>query len=73
MPERNTNCLSGMACPECSSLGPFYISVSTLMLISDEGTGDHGDTEWSNESYCRCKACGETSQVGWFKKINQRR
>jgi len=51
--ERNTNCLAGMACPKCGSLGPFYISVSTLM--------------------CRCKACGEISQVGRFKKISQRR
>ncbi|NOG70464.1 hypothetical protein [Roseicella sp. DB1501] len=64
----NTNCLEGMACPKCKSLGPFVIQVSTRMLIEDEGsTGEHDDLEWTDKSSCRCKACDHEGVLLDFK------
>ena len=53
----NTNCLAGMKCPKCGSLGPFKITVVTTVLMSDDGSDEGGDQEWGNNSPCTCAAC----------------
>lgn len=54
---KNTNCLAGMKCPTCDSLGPFKINAITTVLMSDEGSEEGGDQEWDNKSHCACAAC----------------
>lgn len=64
--EANTNCLSGMRCPECGSLGDFRISVVTMAVVSDDGVLETNDHEWDNNSYCECCECSHSGTVGTF-------
>jgi hypothetical protein len=56
LPEENTNILEGMRCPQCGSLGPFLIQVTTTANMYDEGADDIGDLEWEDDSSCACTA-----------------
>jgi hypothetical protein len=67
----NDGCLEGMSCPKCGSEGPFAILCTALFHVSDEGTEDHGDVEWDDESFCRCKACGHQATVGDFMEVTE--
>jgi len=64
----NTNCLRGIACPECKSEGPFVITVQTNVLMEDDGwsetTGD--SDEWGSWSYIRCDKCDAHGFVSEF-------
>jgi hypothetical protein len=62
----NTNCLANMQCPECKSYGPFWIDGSATFLVSDSGTEDYREAEWSEENGCQCRACGHAEYVGDF-------
>ena len=64
----NSNCLSGMRCPnkECGSYGPFYIAVKVDMLVSDEGSDPIGDENWAADSYCQCRECNRRGIVSEF-------
>lgn len=62
----NENCLTGMACPECGSLGPYDIAGTALFEVHDDGTEDFESVEWSADSYCRCRKCGLAATVGYF-------
>lgn len=65
----NTNCLQGMQCPNCKSDGPFFIEVSTLVLMSDDGwicDANGSDNTWEDTSYCRCDDCGHANNVAGF-------
>lgn len=55
----NTNCLAGMKCPKCNSLGPFKIDVVTTVLMSDDGSDSciDSDVRWADDSQCVCVAC----------------
>jgi len=55
----NTNCLAGMKCPKCGSLGPFKIDVVTTVLMSDDGSDSciDSDVRWADDSPCICVAC----------------
>jgi len=67
----NTNCLEGFECPKCGHTDTFYIRVTSSFeaLMSDAGIIDGGgDTEWSENSDCRCGDCGFESTVQEFKK-----
>jgi len=67
----NTNCLEGMQCPQCRSLEPFNIEVKTMMKVFDNGTDDHGNTEWDDHSYCECCNCHLYGTVAQFKTTAQ--
>jgi hypothetical protein len=62
----NSNCLSGMQCPKCHSLEPLKIEVKTIVAVFDDGTDDHGDTHWDDDSYCECCECGFCGTVKDF-------
>jgi hypothetical protein len=66
----NTNCLDAMQCPNCRSFEPFKIAVKTIMKVFDNGTDDHGDTEWDADSYCECCECGFFATVADFSKTS---
>ena len=36
----NTNCLEGMRCPVCGSLGPYMIDGTATFEVSDEGSSE---------------------------------
>lgn len=63
----NENCLAGMACPECGSLGPFHISVLAVFEVHDSGTDSFSDVGWDKESFCKCVLCGFAADVQTFK------
>jgi hypothetical protein len=63
---KNTNCLAGMKCPECSSLGPFRITGEASFLVTDDGTEEFGDTEWTDLSSCMCAGCSFAGHVEDF-------
>lgn len=63
----NGNCIEGLECPECGASEEFYIKVETFMSMRDEGSGDHEDVEWDDESEIRCQDCGHCGNVSEFK------
>lgn len=66
-PNPNTNCLEGIACPKCGHTEDFNIYMSSWIDITDDGTGDHGDTEWGDNSAIQCKACDHEGTVAEFR------
>lgn len=62
----NTNCLFGMACPQCQSDGLFHIEVRCIVTVYDDGVGDTETTEWQDNSVCGCSACGHSGTVARF-------
>jgi hypothetical protein len=70
MPNPNENCLEGMRCPnlDCGSYGPFQINAEASFTVTDDGTDDYEDVEWSDKSWCRCMECGNSATVDDFKK-----
>lgn len=50
----NKNCLAGMKCPKCGSLGPFEIQCSVVSVVHDDGTEEDRDHEWDDDSLCIC-------------------
>lgn len=67
MAKLNSNCLEGMRCPRCKSLGPFKIACTVLATFSDEGGEDHEGHDWGNQSYCECVDCRHESTVADFQ------
>ena len=53
----NTNCLAGIQCPDCGNEESFRIAATTIATVTDDGTEDHGDMEWDDDSYAECTAC----------------
>src|ERR1039457_2680781 len=66
--KQNDNCLIGMQCPKCSSLGPFEIDVITTLTVHDDGTGDANGAEWEDENRCQCSNCKHTATVADFSR-----
>ena len=63
----NTNVLTEFQCPRCKHFGPFYIRISQLVLVYDEGVEDvQGDNEWTDQSFCSCVECGHEGTVKQF-------
>ena len=64
----NDNCLLNMRCPNCGSLGPFWITVNASALMFDDGAEEYTEPEWDKDSYCYCPKCqGDTLQVRDFE------
>ena len=62
----NTNILEGMQCPECTSEGPFKIQAGSMFVVYDDGTDDHEDVDWYEDSYCQCGECDHAGTVKDF-------
>jgi len=63
----NENCLSGMACPECKSKGPFRIVSTCWAEVHDDGIEDTCEHEWDEESRCVCARCKHDAKVKDFR------
>lgn len=64
--EENSNCLEGIECPKCGSLGPFKIQVQGWALVSDDGSDDVRELEWDAESAIWCPNCYQRGTVAEF-------
>lgn len=64
----NVNCLESRRCPQCSSFGPFEVSISAWVLVHDDGTdyAEHGSVEFDEESLAKCPGCGYSGKFGDF-------
>ena len=70
----NTNCLTGIKCPQCSSEGPFIIEVTQQVLMHDEGAEDvQGVIHWDGDSYMRCDSCGYDNPAASFTEKEEHR
>lgn len=65
----NTNCLEGFKCPKCGFEDSFEIEMKSTFTLTDDGTGDHGDTEWGDEAACQCGDCGHLGTVKDFRNV----
>lgn len=62
----NTNCLDGLACPECHATEPLYISGNARFTVYDAGCDEFEYLEWSADSTCTCIQCGHSATVTDF-------
>ena len=67
----NTNCLENRQCPQCEQTERFKITATTVFELYDDGTGDHEDVEYDEESYARCPDCGWEGKWGDTNTENQ--
>lgn len=58
--------LNDMCCPECGYRNFISISVTTWMELFSDGMGEHEDTEWEQNSACKCRACNHDATVADF-------
>jgi hypothetical protein len=65
----NTNCLEGIKCPDCGNEDRFFIAGETVFTVTDDGTEDHGDIAWDDDSYTRCPECDREGALKDFKAI----
>lgn len=66
--KRNDNCLQGMRCPKCKSLGPFHILTFAMARVFDDGIESTGAHEWDEASFCACEECGHSGDVHDFSE-----
>lgn len=55
--------LEDMACPECGQRHRFHITFTGVCEVTEDGSEDAGDHEWTNESTCRCGHCDASATV----------
>jgi hypothetical protein len=53
----NTNCLENIKCPACGNEDTFRITGTSIFTVTDDGTEDHGDVEWDDDSDAECVGC----------------
>jgi Zn ribbon nucleic-acid-binding protein len=63
----NTNCLAGLACPECGNDSRLHIETRAMADVTDDGAETFGDMEWNDESSARCPACGHGATLQKFR------
>jgi len=66
----NTNCLENFKCPACGNEESFRIAATTIATVTDDGTEDHGDMEWDDDSYAECPQCHRHGALKEFKVRN---
>ena len=67
-PGENENVLEGFRCPQCGHEKSFDIEAKSLFIeVTDDGTGEYTDVEWSDDSFCRCCECGHEGTVAGFQ------
>lgn len=62
----NENCLAGMRCPKCHAKEPFDIEATSVFRVYDDGTEEHTNVEWGDDSSCACRGCGYVATVKEF-------
>lgn len=67
--DENVNCLAGLKCPKCGSLGPLRITAVAEFVVADDGTDEFGDVEWSETSAASCTVCSWSGQVKDFAEV----
>ncbi len=67
----NTNCLENFKCPACGNEESFRIAATTIATVTDDGTEDHGDMEWDDDSYAECPKCYRHGTVKDFQVTSQ--
>lgn len=67
----NTNCLEGMACPDCGSERQLLIRAEATFRVTDAGSDTFTDMDWDDESNCSCPTCGHIGQIKNFRIVNQ--
>ena len=67
-PNGNTNCLAGMACPECNHYEDFDIVATCVVHVEDDGTDECRDFDWDDDSTCTCRLCGFAGEIRLFKE-----
>jgi len=71
----NSNCLSGIRCPDCGQSDEFAILVTHEVLFTDDGTDFYDkridrDISWDSESYIRCLGCEHEGTVEEFTMVD---
>ena len=64
----NTNCLEDLACPKCGRSESLRIEGSSVFVVTDDGTGEHGDVEWDGDSWTLCPACEFEGRHAEFRR-----
>lgn len=64
----NTNCLAGVQCPNCGHTSGFRIVGTAEFLVTDDGTDEFKDVEWTGNSAITCNLCGHVGKVSQFTK-----
>lgn len=62
----NENCLQGYACPKCGNHETLWVEATTMIELSDMGTGDHEDIVWDDKSQMECRLCNTGGSAGVF-------
>jgi hypothetical protein len=62
----NTNCLSGMRCPQCANEASLRIEARIVCAVTDDGSEPTGDHHWDDDSFCHCPDCEFEGKVKDF-------
>lgn len=71
--KKNTNCLEGIRCPNCGSLGPFLVISECLAIVADDGVEQTSDHDWSYSKVCACQDCWFEDAYSAFKLPHSKR
>jgi hypothetical protein len=63
----NDNCLYDIECPVCAHYSEFKIEIRAMVRITDEGTSDMYDSDWTDESFILCTNCNYHGAVREFR------
>jgi hypothetical protein len=66
----NSNCLEGIACPQCGNDAMIYIEAKTLAVVTDDGAETLGDMEWDDGRFAECPECRHHGTVAEFRISN---
>jgi hypothetical protein len=69
----NDNCLAGIRCPKCGFEDGFFIEGKSMFTVTDDGTEDHSDVHWDEESYCECRECSHGGKLKEFRTSDEGR
>jgi hypothetical protein len=58
--------LYGLACPNCGQDEALKIAITCFAYVSDEGSEELGDHEWTDDSGCICPDCNHAATVAGF-------
>ena len=58
--------LHDICCPQCGLRSEIHVTVSTVVQLFRNGTGDHEDTEYTGDSECSCRGCGKEGLLDDF-------
>ena len=64
----NTNCLENRRCPKCGQDEHFQVVATSVFDILDDGTDDHQDVEYDEQSEAYCPGCNWAGTWGQLYK-----